>query len=154
MLSEGHGWFRLTLRRSTWHNITRQWLFLLFSSKEQLNTWKQVYIWKIINILLLPCTRSSFKLPSYWLHTHACAHQLQDCLWAFATTSQHKDCHFPPRKNPTGCSLDFDLYTGENYQISLAEPCRTASGNSFYSVLTVHTCSLSLQTVVGMAQAS
>lgn len=58
-------------------------------------------------------------------------------------------CHYltaqglPPssQKNSSGCNLDSVF---ENCQMSLAEPCRTAVDNSFHSVFTVHTCSLSL----------
>lgn len=160
-LSEGHGWFRLILRRSTWHNVTRQWLFLLFSSIEQLNTWKQVFIWKINNVLLLPCTRSSFKLPSYWLHTHACEHQLQDC-WHLPLPHSTRTATFLLGKTLQAVALTLLCTLVKTARSVLqghvrnhhAEPPRTAADNSFYSVLTVHTCSLPLQTVVGMAQAS
>lgn len=89
---------------------------------------------------------------------------LIDCTHMHVHTSYKTACgHLPlPHSTRTATFLlektlqavALTLICSENYQISLAEPCRTASDNSFYSVLTVLTCSLSLQTVVGMAQAS
>lgn len=158
VLSEGHGWFRLTLRRSTQHNVTSQWLFLLFSSIEQVNTWKWIFTWKMNNILLLACTRSSFKLPPL-LTAYMCMCKI--VCWHLSLPHSTRTATFLPEKTLQAVILTLLCTLVKTARSVLqshvrnhhAEPCRTAVDNLFYSVLIVHTCSLSLQPV-GMAQPS